>query len=106
MHGPHPSPHDIPDRSHQGLSSVIPSSHVPTVSNDINKSFSGLNLSSSSASLDGMSGVSSGVAGSTTNFTSTSQLKKLSLSGIQEFVPSSSTNISLYRSGSNHGKFN
>ncbi len=103
MHGSHPPPHDNPDRNHQGLSSVIPPSHVPTASNDINKNFSGLSLSSSSASLDGIGGISSSGA-STTNFTSTSQLKKISLSGIQEFVPSSSAN--LYRSGSHHGKCN
>ena len=106
MHGPLPPPIDNPDRNHQGLPSVIPPSHVPTGSNDINKSFSGLSLSSSSASLDGIGGMSSSGGGSTTNFTSTSQLKKISLSGIQEFVPSSGSNLSLYRSGSHHGECN
>lgn len=105
MHGPPPPPHDNADRNHQGLSGTMPPNQVPTGSSDIGKNFSGLSLSSSSASLDGLGGVtSSSSSNSANNFTST-QLKKLSLSGIQEFVPSSSSNLSLFRSGSNHGKY-
>ena len=105
MHGPPPLPHDNPERSHQGLSGSIPPNQVQAGSTDIGKNFSGLSLSSSSASLDGPGGVTSNSSSnSTTNFTST-QLKKLSLSGIQEFVPSSSSNLSLFRSGSSNGKY-
>ena len=97
MHGPPPPPHENLDRGPQGISN--------SGSSDISKNFSGLSLSSSSASLDGIGGVNSGSSSnSTSNFTST-QLKKLSLSGIQEFVPSSSSGLSLLRSGSNPGKY-
>ena len=105
MHGPPPLPHENPDRGPQGLSNAMPPNQVQPGSSDISKNFSGLSLSSSSASLDGLGGVNSGSSSnSTSNFTST-QLKKLSLSGIQEFVPSSSSNLSLLRSGSNHGMY-
>jgi len=101
MHGP--PPHENSERSLQGVSNSIPPNHGPT-SNDMSKTFSGLSLSSSSASLDG---ITSSTGGSTTVFASSTQLKKLSLSGIQEFVPSSTANNSpLYRSGSHHEAFN
>ena len=97
MHGPPPPSHENPDRGPQGISN--------SGSSDISKNFSGLSLSSSSASLDGIGGVNSGSSSnSTSNFAST-QLKKLSLSGIQEFVPSSSSGLSLLRSGSNPGRY-
>ena len=103
MHGP-PPPHDNSDRVLPGVSNTIPPNHGQAGSNEISKTFSGLSLSSSSASLDGIGGITS--SGTTTNFGTSTQLKKLSLSGIQEFVPSSTSNASsLYMSGSHHGKY-
>ena len=101
MHGALPS-HDPPDRGLQGIGNPIPPNHSQAGSNDIGKTFSGLSLSSSSASLDGISGTTSGGV-STSNLNTSTQLKKLSLSGIQEFVPSSA---SLYMSGTQQEVFN
>jgi len=105
MHGPLIQPHDNSERNLQGVSNPIAPNQAATGSSDISKNFSGLSLSSSNASLDGIGGTSGTTGGNTANFTSSTQLKKLSLSGIQEFVPSSNSNLStLYRSGSHHGK--
>ena len=70
MHGP-PPPHDNSDRVLPGVSNTIPPNHGQAGSNEISKTFSGLSLSSSSASLDGIGGItSSGTTTTTCNVAS------------------------------------
>ena len=104
MHGL-PPPHETSDRGLQVTGNAIPPNHGQTGSNDITKTFGGLSLSSSNASLDGIGGVNISSNNAPSIVTST-QFKKLSLSGIQEFVPSSSSNVSPhFMSGSQHGMY-
>ena len=89
---------DSSDRgTHGGMPNTIPQT---TGSSEIAKTFGGLSLSSSNASLDGIGAGGNTSASSSTSNVGSTQLKKLSLSGIQEFVPSSN-----YMGGSQYGKF-